>query len=217
MKDFSKDKIKLIIADDHAVVRKGLIQILSETSDIKVIAEVENGNDLIEKIREIQVDVALIDVGMPGKSGWDVLNQLRAEFPELPVMVLSISPEEDYAVKFYKAGASAYLHKTSAPSQLVEAIRKVARGGKYVTPEIAEKLAYNVDSSIEKKPHDTLSPREFQILCLIASGKTVKEIATELSLSGPTISTYRTRILEKMEMHSNAQLTNYAFKNKLID
>jgi DNA-binding NarL/FixJ family response regulator len=194
-----------------------LIQILSETSDLTVIAEVDNGNDLIDKIREIQVDIVLLDVCMPGKSGWEVLIQLRAEHPELPVIILSISPEVDYAVKFFRAGASAYLHKTSAPAQLVDAIRKVARGGKYVSPAIAEKLAYDVDSSAEKQPHDKLSPREFQILCLIASGKTVKEIAAELSLSVPTISTYRTRILEKMEMKTNAQLTHYAFKNNLVD
>ncbi len=147
MKNFAKEKIKLIIADDHAVMRKSLIQIISETSDLTVVAEVDNGNALLDKVREIAVDVVLTDIDMPGKNGWSVLTQLKAKYPKLPVIILSNFWEEFYAVKFYKAGASAYLNKTSASAQLVEAIRKVARGGKYVTPEIAEKLAFDVDSS----------------------------------------------------------------------
>ena len=160
MKDFTKDKVKLIIADDHAVVRKSLIQILSETFDLLVIAEVENDNDLLDRVWEIQADVVLTDIGVHRKRGWDMLIQLKAEYPKLPVIILSNSLEKYYAFKCYKAGASAYLFKAHAPEQLVEMIRKVARGGKYVTPAIAEKLAFDFDTSAVKRPNDTPSHRE---------------------------------------------------------
>jgi len=210
-------KIKVLLADDHAVVRKGLVQIISETADIQVIGEAEDGTVLLDKTRELHPDVVLMDINMPGKSGWDVMTQLKAESPQLPVIVLSISPEEDYAIKFFKAGASGYLTKSSAPEQLIEAIRKVAAGGKFVSPSLAEKLAFAIEDRSEQKPHETLSPREFQVFCLIASGKTVSQIARELSLSVATISTHRTRLLEKMDMKNNAQLTHYAFKNSILE
>ncbi len=212
-----KDKIRVVIADDHAFLRRGLMQIISETPDITVVAEAENGNELLEKIRKIDLDVVVMDVGMPEKSGWDVMIQLKVEQPKLPVIILSVFPEEDYATKFFKAGASSYLSKTSAPELLVEAIRKVAKGGKFISPNLAEQIAIELGSDSSRKPHQALSPREFQIFTLIASGKTVKEIACELSLSVPTISTHRARILEKMEMKTNAQLTHYAFKNNLVE
>lgn len=216
MKHNSSHKTKVVIADDHAVVRRGLVQIISETSDLEVIAEAENGNILLDKIRTLQPDVVLMDINMPEKSGWDVMLQLKGESPKLPVIVLSISPEKDFAVKFLKAGASGYLTKTSAPEQLVDAIRKVAGGGKFVSPALAEKLASDLMEDSERPPHESLSPREFQVMSLIASGKTVSEIAEELGVSVPTVSTFRARILEKMSMKTNAQLTHYAIKNALL-
>lgn len=209
-------KTKIVIADDHAVVRMGLVQIISETSDLEVIAEAENGNLLLDKIRALQPDVVLMDINMPEKSGWDVMMQLKIESPKLPVIVLSISPEKDFAVKFFKAGASGYLTKASAPEQLVDAIRKVAGGGKFVSPALAEKLASDLIADGEQAPHESLSPREFQVMSLIASGKTVSEIAEALGVSVPTVSTFRARILEKMSMKTNAQLTHYVIKNGLL-
>jgi two-component system, NarL family, invasion response regulator UvrY len=217
MKRKPSHKTKIVIADDHAVVRMGLVQIISETSDLEVIAEAENGNKLLDRIRTLQPDVVLMDINMPEKSGWDVMLQLKSESPKLPVIVLSISPEKDFAVKFLKAGASGYLTKTSAPEQLVDAIRKVAGGGKFVSPALAEKLAFDLAKDSELPPHESLSPREFQVMSLIASGKTVSEIAEELGVSVPTVSTFRSRILEKMSMKTNAQLTHYAIKNGLSD
>lgn len=217
MKKQNKSKIKVFIADDHAIVRKGLRLIFSETPDLKVVGEAENGSDLLQKVRKVDVDVVLMDIGMPEKNGWDVLIQLKNEHSRLPVLILSIYPEEDYAVQFLKAGASGYLSKTSAPEQLVAAVRKVAQGGKFISPGLAEKLVSDLGKDSEKPLHSTLSPRELQILCLIASGKTVKEIAGELALSVPTISTYRGRILEKMNMKTSAQLIHYAVKNRLVE
>lgn len=214
----SKQKqIRVVIADDHAIVRKGLVQVISETDDISVIGEAENGNELLEKISSLNMDVVVMDIGMPEKSGWDVMMQLKIEWPRLPVIILSIFPEEDYALKFFQAGASGYLNKSAAPELLVKAIRKVAGGGKFISQNLAEKLAFELGQNRDKLPHESLSPREFQVLCMIASGKTIKEISKELSLSVPTISTYRARILEKTDMKSNAQLTHYAFKNKLLE
>ena len=213
----TKNKIKIIIADDHAFLRKGLIQIISETSDLAVVAEAANGEELLEKIRKLELDVVVMDVEMPKKSGWDVMLQLKIEYPKLPVIILSVFSEEDYAIKFFKAGASGYLTKTSAPELLVEAIRKVSRGGRFISPNLAELLAFELGQDTQKKPHENLSPREFQVFTMIASWKTVKEIANELSLSIPTISTHRAHILEKMNMKTNARLTHYAFKNNILE
>ena len=213
----ANNKIKIIIADDHAFLRKGLIQIISETPDFSVVGEAENGEELLEKIRKLDLDVVVMDVEMPKKSGWDVMLQLKIEKPKLPVIILSVFSEEDYAVKFFKAGASGYLTKTSAPELLVEAIRKVASGGRFISPHLAEMLAFELGQDTQKKLHETLSPREFQVFTMIASGKTVKEIANELSLSIPTISTHRAHILEKMNLKTNARLTHYAFKNNLLE
>ncbi|NIQ00442.1 MAG: response regulator [Nitrospinaceae bacterium] len=216
MKDKSSGKIRIVIADDHAIVRRGLVQIISETSDLEVIAEAPDGHVLLKKIRELRPQVVLMDINMPEKSGWDVMIQLKTEFPKLPVVVLSISPEEDFALKFLKAGAAGYLTKSSAPEQLVQAIRKVATGGKFVSPALAEKLVFDLAGDKDQQPHETLSPREFQVMILIASGKTVSAIAGELGVSVPTVSTYRARILEKMDLKTNAQITHYAFKYKLL-
>lgn len=217
MKTPKTGRIKVIIADDHAIVRKGLVQVISETPDIEVAGEATNGDELIKMIGENDYDVAVMDVGMPKKSGWEAIVRIKVEWPKLPVIILSVFPEEDYAVKFFQAGASGYLNKGSAPELLVDAIRKVAKGGRFISPSLAEKLAFELGGETGKQPHQFLSPREFQVFCLIASGKTVKEISRELSLSSATISTHRARILEKMDMKTNAQLTHYAYKNGLLE
>jgi len=208
--------LKILIADDHAIVRQGLKQIVTETPDMVVSGEASNGQELLSKIKENDYDVVVLDITMPGRDGIDVLKQLRSERPELPILMLSIHPEEQYALRALKAGASGYLTKESAPDELVVAIRKVSQGGKYISSSLAEKLAFELEVGREQAPHETLSDREYHVMCLIASGKTVMEIAQELSLSEKTISTYRSRILEKMKMKNNAELTYYAIKNQLV-
>jgi DNA-binding NarL/FixJ family response regulator len=208
--------LKILIADDHAIVRQGLKQIVTETPDMVVAGEASNGQELLNRIKEDDYDVVVLDITMPGRDGMDVLKQLRSEKPELPILMLSIHPEEQYALRALRAGASGYLTKESAPDELVVAIRKVSRGGKYISSSLAEKLAFELEVGREQAPHETLSDREYHVMCMIASGKTVMEIAQELSLSEKTISTYRSRILEKMNMKNNAELTYYAIKNQLI-
>ena len=209
--------LKIFIADDHAIVRQGLKQIVTETRDMIIAGEASNGQELLNKIKDDDYDVVVLDITMPGRNGMDVLRQLRSERPRLPVLMLSIHPEEQYALRALRAGAAGYLTKESAPDELVVAIRKVSMGGKYISSSLAEKLAFELEVGREQEPHETLSDREHQVLCLIASGKTVMEIAQELSLSEKTISTYRSRILEKMKMKNNAELTYYAIKNQLVD
>ena len=209
--------IHVIIADDHAVVRKGLRQILEETREIAVVDEADSGMDVLNKVRTKECDVVVLDIAMPGMHGLDVLKQIKNEHPSLPVLILSIYPEEQYAVRVLKAGASGYLCKESAPEELVTAIRRVSSGRKYITETLAEQLATEVEMDTEKRPHEILSDREYQVLCLIASGRRMTDIASELSLSVKTVSTYRTRILEKMGMKTNAELTHYAFKHGLVE
>jgi len=209
--------IKALIADDHAVVRQGLRQILLETSDMVVTGEASNGPEALERARSGGYDVIVLDITMPGRSGFEVLKELRLEDPALPVLVLSMHSEEQFAVRLLKAGASGYLNKESAPEELVKAIRKVVSGGRYVSPRLAEKLAFEIDSGSDKLLHETLSDREFQVMRMMASGQTVKEIAAELALSVKTISTYRARILDKMNLHTNAELIHYAIQNQLIE
>ena len=209
--------IKIFIADDHAIVREGLKQIVAETSDMAVTDEADTGHEVLEKVSENDYDVLVLDITMPGLNGLDALKQLRSQRPDLPVLVLSIHPEEQYAVRVLRAGASGYLTKESAPDELISAIRKVSMGGKYVTPSLAEKLASDLVADGKKPLHETLSDREYQVLCMIASGKTVTEIAGELFLSEKTISTYRSRILEKMKMKTNAELIHYAIKHGLVE
>lgn len=208
---------KILIADDHAVVRKGLKQILTETLDMVAAGEASTGQGVLDMLRENEYDVVILDISMPGRSGLDIMKDLKNKKSSIPVLVLSIHPEEQYAVRALKAGASGYLTKESAPDELVVAIRKVAQGGKYVTTSLAEKLAFDLGKANEKPLHETLSDREFQVMCMIGSGKTVKEIAEELCLSIKTISTYRSRILEKTKMKNNAEITRYAIKNGLVD
>jgi len=208
--------IKILIADDHTIVREGLKQIISDISGIEVTDEATNGNEVLRKIRAGVFDVVLLDISMPGKSGLETLKEIRLENNTLPVLILTMHPEEQYAVRVLKAGASGYLTKESAPDELITAIRKVTNGGKYISSSLAEKLAYHLEVDTDKPLHEKLSDREYQVLCNIASGNTISEIADEMSLSVKTISTYRARILEKMDMKSNAELTYYAIKNQLV-
>lgn len=209
--------IKILIADDHRIVREGLKQILAETPDMVVADEASNGQEVMEKIWENDYDVLLLDISMPGRSGLDILKQLKSERPKIAVLVLSMYSEEQYAMRALRAGASGYMTKESAPDELIDAIRKVSKGRKYISPTVAEKLAFSLEVGDERPPHETLSDREFQVMCMIASGRTIKDISTELSLSVKTVSTYRTRILEKMRMRNNAELTHYAIQNRLVE
>ena len=208
--------IRIIIADDHPIVRAGMKQIISEASDMKVADEAGDGRQLLNKIRTEKFDVVILDITMPHIDGLDVLKQLKIEKPKMPVIILSIHPESQYALRVLKAGASGYVTKTSAPDELINAIRKVNRGGKYISASVAEKLAFQLEADFEEMPHEALSDREYQVLCMLASGKTVTEIADELALSVKTVSTYRSRILEKMDMKNNAELIHYAVQNKLV-
>ncbi len=212
-----KTAIKILLADDHTIVREGLKQILAETPDMIVVDEAKNGQEVLDKIQQNDHDVVLLDISMPGRSGLDVLKQIKTEKPRMAVLVLSMYSEEQYALRALKAGASGYLTKESAPDRLIEAIRKVSDGRKYISPSVAEKLAFNLELGEERPPHESLSDREYQVMCMIASGKTVKEIAADLALSVKTISTYRTRILEKMGLKNNAALTHYAVQNRLVE
>ena len=209
--------IRVLIADDHTVVLKGLKQVLSDTPDISVTAEATTGQQVLDWVRTKPVDVVVLDIAMPDGNGLDVLRTLKRERPSVPVVILSMHSEEQYGVLVLKAGASAYLTKESAPAQLIAAIRKVITGGKYISPALAEKLAFDLEADPNTPLHERLSAREYQVLGLIAIGKTVGEIAESLSLSPKTISTYRSRILEKMKMQKNAELTHYAVRQGLVD
>ena len=207
---------RVLVADDHAVVRRGLGQIIAETMDLEVGAEASNGAEVLTLIQDDEFDAVVLDINMPGMDGLDTLKQLRAVRPDMPVLVLSMHSAEEYAIRVLKAGASGYMNKESAADDLVSALRKISSGGKYMSPEVAESLLAHVTSGGNGPLHATLSDREFQVLCLIASGKPVSEIADQLSLSVKTISTYRARILDKMNMKNNAELTHYAIKNELV-
>src|SRR5215813_11205968 len=209
--------INVVVVDDHAVVREGLKRIIAESGGMNVSGEAADGHEAMQVIRKQPCDVVLLDITMPNKSALDVLKELHAESPRLPVLVLSMHPEDQYAVRVLRAGAAGYVTKESAPAKLVQAIRKVVRGGKYVSPSLAERLVFDLGTNTDKPPHENLSDREYQVLCMIASGRTVTMIAVELGLSVKTISTYRVRILEKLNMKNSAELTRYAIKEGLVD
>jgi two-component system invasion response regulator UvrY len=209
--------IKIIIADDHAIVREGLKQILADSKDIVVTGDAENGVDAIKLVRKNECDVMLLDISMPDRSGIEVLKQIKKESPKLAVLMLSMHREDQYAVRSLKAGAAGYMNKQSAPNELVDAIRLVAAGKKYISPALAQELANQVGDDREVPLHETLSDREYQTFIMIASGKTVSDIAEELSLSVKTISMYRSRLLQKMKLRNNAELTHYAIKNELVE
>lgn len=208
--------IRVLIADDHAIVRDGLKQIFKETTDIIVAGEAANGFEVIEKIKFEKYDLVVLDISMPGRGGLDVLKYIKLHNPTLPVLVLSMYSEDQYAIRVLKAGAAGYLTKESAAEQLISAVRRISEGHKYVSLDLAEKLADSLDTNHRKSGHEALSDREFQVLRLIGSGMTVGEIAEELSLSVKTISTNRTRILEKMGMKNNAELICYAIRHNLV-
>ena len=208
--------IQVIIADDHPVMRHGIKRILEEEADMQVVSEAANGQELLQKIEQSPCDCVLLDIGMPGRDGLDALAYLRRNYPKLPVLILSVYPEDQFGPRVLKSGAAGYMNKESACDQLVKAIRKVCTGGKYVSPALAEKIAGDLAADNNVPPHEKLSSREYQVMRLIASGKTVGQIARELCLSEKTISTHRARILEKMEMKTNAQLTYYGIHNNLV-
>ena len=209
--------IRILIADDHAIVRAGLKQFIADQPDMQVAGEAATGSEAIQLVRASEFDVVLLDISMPDKNGIDTLKTLRHVKPELPVLMLSAYAEDQYAVNLLRAGAAGYLNKEAASTQLVGAIRTVVQGRKYVSPSLAQILADGVSGDADKPLHAELSQREFQIFCKLAAGAAVSKIADELNLSVKTVSTYRTRILEKMAMKSNADLTYYAIKNGLIE
>ena len=208
--------IRVLIADDHTVVRRGLKQILLEGFPTAQIEEVPDAEELIKRVMQAEWDVVISDLSMPGRSGLEALQQIKQLQPKLPVLILSIHPEEQYAIRVLKAGASGYLSKDSAPDELGNAVQRVLLGKKYITDTIAEKLASVLDQDSNKSPHEYLSDREFSVLKMLAAGKSVSEIAESLFLSVTTVSTYRSRIMTKMNMKSNADLTLYAVEHKLL-
>ena len=209
--------IRVLIVDDHAIVRRGLKQILAETRDIEVAGEAGTGFQAIKIARQDAFDVVLLDISLPDKNGIEVLKQIKKERPKLAVLMLSMHAEHEFAVRALKAGAAGYLTKQSAPALLVTAIRHVAAGKKYVSPVLAQELANSLGVDTDRPPHETLSDREFQTMCMIASGKTLSGIAAELRLSPKTISVYRARLLEKLQLRNNSDVTRYAIKNQLVD
>ena len=211
------DKIKIIIADDHAIVREGLKQIVAEEKDMQVCGEAEDAIKLMDLLKNEKWSIVVLDINMPGKSGLEALKDIKQLYPKLPVLILSMFSEDQYGLRAIKAGASGYLKKVSAPTELVVAIRKIVSGRKYINPSLAEKLAENLGNDKNNYLHEKLSDREYQIMCNIALGKSAEEIAEELALSINTVYTYRNRILEKMSMKSNVELTQYAVQNKLIE
>jgi DNA-binding NarL/FixJ family response regulator len=208
--------IRVLIADDHTVVRHGLKQILSSDAQLQVVGEAVNGDEVLRMVDALRIDALVLDITMPGKNGLDVLKELRRKHPQLPVLVLSMHPEDQFAIRILRAGASGYVTKESAPEELIGALRKVCKGTKYVSPQLAEKLAVFIEDDKRGPLHEQLSDREYQVMSMLALGKTVSEIADELSLSVKTVSTYRTRVLEKMKMTTNAELVRYALQNQLV-
>ncbi|MFI5251256.1 MAG: response regulator [Bacteroidota bacterium] len=208
---------RILIVDDHAIVRRGLKNILSEQPDMTIVGEAGNYDELMKIVSATECDIVILDVSLPGKNGFDILKDLRVQYPKLPVLFLSMLPEEQFAARAMKSGAAGYLSKGSPTEELVKAIRKIIAGKKYVSQEFAEKLAMGFSSNNQKLSHELLSEREFQVLLKVASGKSLSDIAAELFLSVKTVATHRSRILAKMNMHSNAELVRYAVEHKLIE
>lgn len=209
--------IRILVADDHPVVRRGIRQIITAAGDMRVACEAANGRELLERARTVEHDLVLLDLSMPEMSGLDLLKQLKRERPKIPIMILTVSSENQFAIRALRAGAAGYLTKDAAPTELVGAVRKVVKGGRYLTPSMAERLAGYLTADTDKPPHEKLSDREYQVLRMIAAGKSTRLISTELALSVKTISTYRSRIFEKMQMKSPAELAAYAVRNRLSD
>ena len=216
MQNLDRAMLKILLADDHAVVRQGVKQILAEAFPQAIFGEAQNVPELLALVSGERWDIVVLDLAMPGGNGLEALKQIKHDHPPLPVLILSMYPEDQYAVRTIRAGAAGYLNKESAPEELVQAIRKVLHGGKYISPAVADELVLHARNEDDQPLHKHLSDREYQVLCLIASGKEVKEISTELSLSAKTISTYRARVLIKMNLRTNAELTHYAIENSLV-
>ena len=206
--------MRILIADDHAIVRMGMRQIVEQMAHVNV-GEAVNGQEVLVKIREERWDALILDISMPGGNGLDVLQEVKHMLPNLPVLVVSVHPEDQYAMRVLKAGASGYMNKDCAPSELLVAIQKVISGGKYISPMLAERLAFVISGNFDGLPHEILSDREYRVLVMIGSGKSVSEIANELTLSVKTVSTYRTRVLEKLNMRNNAELIRYTIDKQL--
>jgi two-component system invasion response regulator UvrY len=209
--------IRVLVADDHAVVRRGLVQILAEAPDMVVAGEASTGREVLQAVWKHDYDVLVLDIAMPEGGGLEVLQQLQTLKPDLRILILSMYPEKQYAVRALKTGAAGYMTKESVPDELIAAIRKVARGGKYVTQSLAEQLASELRGEVEKETHQTLSDREYQVMILLAAGKSVTDIAEELSLSVKTVSTYRARILDKLNLKSTAEIIRYALEHGLVE
>ena len=209
-------KIRVLLADDHTMFREGVKQVLSNTPDVVVVGEASDAAQALEKAHRLKCDVVVLDISMPGRDGIEVLKQLKQMHPQHHVLILSMYPEDQYAFRAIKAGASGYLTKSKASSALIEAIRKVASGRKYISAEVAEQLAIDLESDTDKPLHQKLSDREYQVMCMIASGKAVNEIAKDLALSVSSVSTMRSRILGKFRMKTNAEITRYALKHDLV-
>jgi DNA-binding NarL/FixJ family response regulator len=209
--------LRVLIIDDHPIVRQGLRQTLADTSEIGEISEAATPHEAMDLVRQREWDVVILDIGLPGRGGLEVLKDIKQEAPRLPVLILSMHPEEQYAIRAIRAGAAGYLTKETAPEKLVDAVRRVVSGGRYISPELAETLATELTADANRPLHASLSDREFAVLRLIASGQTVSDIADRLSLSVKTVSTYRARILEKMRLKNNAELMHYVLTNHLLD
>ncbi len=208
--------IRVLLADDHTLFREGVRRLLDSEAGIEVVAEAGRSQEILDGTASTEPDVVLLDVSMPGRGGLETLGELKARQPGIRVLMLTVHPEDHFAIRCIKAGADGYMMKDAAPEELVQAIRRVAAGHKYITPDLAEQLAMTLGQDFEEQPHERLSDREFQVMRLIASGKTVSEIADELNLSVKTISTYRSRILEKMHLRNNAEIMQYAIKRELV-
>jgi two-component system invasion response regulator UvrY len=208
--------IRVLIVDDHAIVRRGLRELLSDEFQGPAFGEAPDARQALEQLRKKEWDIALLDIALPGKSGLDLLKELKAEWPKLPVLVLSAHPEDQFAVRALKAGAGGYMTKECAPEELAKAVRKILAGGRYVSPTLAEALAMGVTKDLTRTPHETLSDREYEVMSRIASGKTVTEIGEELSLSPKTVSTYRSRVLLKLSVKNSAAIVQYAIRNGLV-
>jgi DNA-binding NarL/FixJ family response regulator len=209
--------IRIVIADDHTIVREGLKQVLLAATDLSVVGEAKNGNEVLQRLRDTQFEVLLLDMSMPGKSGTELIRQVHAEKPKLRILVLSMHEEEQYAVRAIKSGAAGYLTKESASAQLVSAIRKVAGGGAFISASVAEQLALGAMPQSEGPAHSTLSDREFQVLRMLVSGRSVSEIAEDLHLSVKTVSTHKARMMQKMNISTQADLIRYAIAHRLVD
>jgi DNA-binding NarL/FixJ family response regulator len=209
--------INILIADDHAIVREGLKQIVGEESDIIVAGEAANAGDLLDMLREKSFDLIILDLNMPGQSGLEALKEIKNEYPELPVLILSMYSEDQYGLRAIRAGAAGFLKKVSAPEELVKAIRLIMSGGKYISQELVEKMAASFDTAKQSLPHESLSDREYQIMCAIASGQSADAIAKDLSISVHTVYSYRNRIFDKLDLKTNVEITQYAMHHNLVD